>query len=270
MIPTEGKSDSNHLGNWVFLMSEELLQRDWEFILDMICRINMTTSIESYAKEALEYICSLIPCDQGTFFPFEESRGFYEAYADGLEAKYFDEFLTGSFEDDIFFKLMTVKSHSYAFRDSDLIPDRVFLYSRLYNEIYIPQGIRWPLRIELIHGGKLIGQFALFNKEETGDFNERDVYIGNLLAQHLTLKLHALQTEPSSVEAIEKQAADLAERYNLTAREGEVVGLALEGLTDPEIAETLFISVSTVKKHLYNAFAKIGINNRLQLLARLR
>ena len=94
-----------------------------------------------------------------------------EQRVDGVLHGLFSEFLTGSFEDDIFFKLMTVKSHSYAFRDSDHIPDRVFLSSRLYNEIYIPQGIRWPLRIELIHGGKLIGQFALFNKEETGDFN---------------------------------------------------------------------------------------------------
>lgn len=41
--------------------------------------------------------------------------------------------------------------------------------------------------------------------------------------------------------------------------------LAARGLSDDEVAGKLYISNSTVKKHLYNAYSKMGVSNRLQL-----
>lgn len=52
----------------------------------------------------------------------------------------------------------------------------------------------------------------------------------------------------------------------LSAREREIAGLMLRGLTNLEIAESLFIAESTVKKHVNNAFRKLGIQNRWELL----
>lgn len=43
----------------------------------------------------------------------------------------------------------------------------------------------------------------------------------------------------------------------LTERESEVVTLALQGLSDKEIAEALYVSDSTVKTHLINTFRKL-------------
>ncbi len=48
----------------------------------------------------------------------------------------------------------------------------------------------------------------------------------------------------------------------LTTREAEVIGLIGRGLSNPEIAAALFISETTVKTHINNAFAKIGARNR--------
>ncbi|MFI5778905.1 response regulator [Nocardia sp. NPDC051570] len=52
------------------------------------------------------------------------------------------------------------------------------------------------------------------------------------------------------------------ERDGLTAREAEVIGLIGRGLSNTEIAGALFISETTVKTHINNAFAKIGARNR--------
>lgn len=52
----------------------------------------------------------------------------------------------------------------------------------------------------------------------------------------------------------------------VTEREREVIALALSGETNGAIAERLFISESTVKKHLNNAFRKLGIGSRWELL----
>ncbi|WP_326653072.1 MULTISPECIES: response regulator transcription factor [unclassified Streptomyces] len=50
----------------------------------------------------------------------------------------------------------------------------------------------------------------------------------------------------------------------LTAREGEVLTLIAEGLTNVEIARRLHISTATVKTHINNLFAKTGIHDRAQ------
>lgn len=49
---------------------------------------------------------------------------------------------------------------------------------------------------------------------------------------------------------------------HLTEREFETLKLSLEGKTNTEIADQLFISVSTVKFHLRNTYAKMGVDNR--------
>ena len=51
----------------------------------------------------------------------------------------------------------------------------------------------------------------------------------------------------------------------LTCREGQIVKLLLEGLTNKEIADKLFISVHTVKANLENIYEKFDIHNRVQL-----
>ena len=55
----------------------------------------------------------------------------------------------------------------------------------------------------------------------------------------------------------------------LTATELRVAGLAVDGLSNKEIARTLVVTVNTVEFHLRNTYAKLGIRSRVQLAARL-
>ncbi|THB65041.1 MAG: LuxR family transcriptional regulator, partial [Spirochaetaceae bacterium] len=52
----------------------------------------------------------------------------------------------------------------------------------------------------------------------------------------------------------------------LTAREEEIIELVLEGASNREIGERLFISEPTVKSHIYNAYRKLGISSRMELV----
>ncbi|SEA54884.1 response regulator transcription factor [Leifsonia sp. 21MFCrub1.1] len=56
----------------------------------------------------------------------------------------------------------------------------------------------------------------------------------------------------------------------LTRREAEVLALIGDGLSNAEIARTLFVSVATVKTHINAIFAKLAVRDRSQAIALVR
>jgi DNA-binding CsgD family transcriptional regulator len=50
--------------------------------------------------------------------------------------------------------------------------------------------------------------------------------------------------------------------HGLSPREREVLALLAEGLTNRQLAQTLFISERTANRHVSNIFSKLGVNNR--------
>ncbi|MEY9933859.1 DNA-binding NarL/FixJ family response regulator [Catenulispora sp. GP43] len=59
-------------------------------------------------------------------------------------------------------------------------------------------------------------------------------------------------------------AVEVAASADLTPREAEVLTLIARGRSNTEIAEELFVSAATVKTHINNLFAKIGVRDRAQ------
>jgi LuxR family maltose regulon positive regulatory protein len=56
----------------------------------------------------------------------------------------------------------------------------------------------------------------------------------------------------------------------LSEREREVLGLIAAGLSNREIAEQLFITVGTVKRHAHNLYGKLEVSSRTEAVARAR
>jgi DNA-binding CsgD family transcriptional regulator len=56
------------------------------------------------------------------------------------------------------------------------------------------------------------------------------------------------------------------EEYKISKREEEVIHKLCEGKTNKEISETLFISLQTVKDHVYRIYQKTDVKNRVQLI----
>ncbi|WP_323748209.1 response regulator transcription factor [Catenulispora rubra] len=59
-------------------------------------------------------------------------------------------------------------------------------------------------------------------------------------------------------------AVNVPPSVDLTPREAEVLTLIARGKSNTEIAEDLFVSAATVKTHINNLFAKIGVRDRAQ------
>lgn len=73
------------------------------------------------------------------------------------------------------------------------------------------------------------------------------------------------QLEDASME-FDRRCASIGQRFDLTNRELEVVSLIARGRSKAYIAEELFISENTVKNHARNAYGKMDIHSKQELL----
>ena len=57
---------------------------------------------------------------------------------------------------------------------------------------------------------------------------------------------------------------------SLTARELDVLEASAEGLSNAQIADSLYVSEATVKTHLSHIYTKLGVTSRSAAVARAR
>jgi LuxR family maltose regulon positive regulatory protein len=88
-----------------------------------------------------------------------------------------------------------------------------------------------------------------------------DDYLRRLLAA-------AGRTPVAAAAAAAEPARARSEAEELTEREIRILRLLKAGLGNRELAQSLFLSEATVKWHLHNIFAKLGVKNRIGALAR--
>jgi LuxR family maltose regulon positive regulatory protein len=84
---------------------------------------------------------------------------------------------------------------------------------------------------------------------------------------YLTYLLGEMRGRPVTT-SIQSAAPGLIEP--LTARELEILRLIVAGMRNQEIADRLFISLHTVKRHIANAYGKLDVTHRTEAVARAK
>jgi DNA-binding NarL/FixJ family response regulator len=110
------------------------------------------------------------------------------------------------------------------------------------------------LDLPLAHDALKAGASGFVHAEMTPDQLVRAVALaakGELVAPRDLLQYLLAEVEPANLAA-------------LSARQREILGYVVEGLSNAEIARRLLLSESTIKQHLRAAYKLLGVNNRTE------
>ena len=97
----------------------------------------------------------------------------------------------------------------------------------------------------------------------------------NAVIQKATAKNPALRYQDAlELATAFREAAKLESQSSvvetLTPREQDILALIVDGRSNREIAQELYIAVGTVKNHVKNIYSKLNVHSRTQAVARAR
>lgn len=145
---------------------------------------------------------------------------------------------------------------------SAFISQRDLMRTEIYNDFLRPSGHYYGINLFAFDGRDSIGDIRIWRRKGRSDFERDEVNLLSLIEPGFTQALKRIAHLPGSMQP----AAALTK---LSPREAAVAELAAKGLADKEIARHLEVTFATVRAHLDNAFAKLGVRNRTQLAALL-
>lgn len=137
--------------------------------------------------------------------------------------------------------------------------DRTELAKSMLNEVLkIVDGKR-VIRPFLDHGQTMHDLLRVVSEDQPENKKVTELLQAFDADRHL-----ARTSDPISSTSKEKRA------YDLTTREIEILYLVSQGFKNKEIAEKSFISLTTVKQHLYRTYQKLEVNNRASAIKRAK
>ena len=179
------------------------------------------------------------------------------------------------FEDIDYTRWVFSAPSAKVYRETDFMSDEERMQTEYYQRMYAPASIHYSIILTLNHRGVFYGCICLYRKRDANDFTEDEMFILDLLKEHLSYRL-AMQCGdllPPGGVTVEDPASNREKvlfDYGLTKRETEIVLLLLEGSSREEICERLFIAPNTLKKHVMHIYKKLNVSSWRELFCMFR
>jgi len=115
--------------------------------------------------------------------------------------------------------------------------------------------------------GAPVGTISFTRPAGGRDFSDKEKAAVTLLGHTLALTQFKFTYVQGAAAPDERMVSAFARRYKLTPKEGQILCLLAQGMSNKEIGPVAAISEPTVKAHITHIFQKTGAFSRLSLLA---
>jgi DNA-binding CsgD family transcriptional regulator len=251
-------------------------------ILEVINAADESIDIQNLRYKIMDVFFDVILADGIIFLPPDMHKLKGDVLLKNHEEKYIELYKTYYYRLDPF--------------DSDQIRNRAFgvellenminydsfQLTEFYTDFLRPQKIHYILIANLTMDKRMEGTVLLTRSKQSNRFDSDDIKIAKLISPYfchslfhnrLRRKVKLLQNIINYLEGRSSLSQSiwqhLMDSFHLSPREVDVVPYLFSGLKNAEIAEKLFVSEITIKKHLQNIYAKMGVRNRTSLINKI-
>ena len=237
--------------------------KDLRALVDLLDPRRVGELDEEFPSSFVEELVELVPCSWASFnmVDMRHQRGSNQDIAAAeaweispdLVEELTELFVLGYWEEGGCSYSEDTGDRTSVLRDSDLISDRDFAKTKM-GEHNRRIGVRHEVVVPLPPLG-LYERRLLLSRTGGRDFSDREVMLLTLLRPHLA-EIHG------------RHRRYRAGTQDLTPRQRETLRLVAGGLTNTQIARTLNVSDTTVRKHLENIYQRLGVGTRTAAVAK--
>lgn len=240
-----------------------LKNNDWIILNAITFKIHSIKDLDEMRLSIMEHLHYLLPYDSASFYivsPTEPDRLMSPVginYEPEDMMQYINTFKKLDYSEGLMF---TGKNITY--RESDIVPDEIRVNTDYYKAVYDAQGWHYSLHLNICHQEVFQGVLSFFRQKGAPDFTYDDIFVLDMIKDHLALRL---DQEKARAQSRKQTVSECMQTFDLSPREGSVLELLIHDQAAEEIAATLSITVSTLRKHCHHIYQKLGISTRIQL-----
>jgi DNA-binding CsgD family transcriptional regulator len=229
--------------------------RDLRRLCAVVDRAHLASSDEAIPHSVLEALRDLVPCDEISYQVLVPRRNTFVRSQDLVgtpcelekDADRFEEFFWTAYWSSLVCSYPQQSADKTAVRRATDFMPQAELKASPVGELFRVQGARYNVMLPLVADGELDYRIELW-RSDGPDFSDREQMVLALLRPHLA-ELELAQRR--------RHTAPL-----LTPRQTELLRLVADGLTNRQVANRLFLSEGTVRRHLENIYERLGVTSR--------
>jgi DNA-binding CsgD family transcriptional regulator len=250
-----------------------LQENEWLLLNDIIFKVHSIENSHTMRLDVLNALELIIPFSFASFYMASDNDERYltDPVAVNIPEEKLDEWY--AFQECDYMRWVYQLGKSMVCNETDLLTDCEREKTKYYQEFYAQRDIHYSIQLSIAYNSSFLGIISLYRKKSEINFSKRDLFVLEQLKDHLAYRLdrdksirQGTKHKSASADNELTKAEELLASKGFTKRETEIHRLLIQGFSNKELSDKLFISPHTVKKHLKNIYKKLGVKNRLQII----
>ncbi len=148
--------------------------------------------------------------------------------------------------------------------NSQIMDDAAWRSTEMFREFYQPHGYFHNCDMFLRQKDRIVAILSLVRRNADQPFTDNEVALLSKMQPFIEYTLGQIY-----ISNRVHNRSSLSAEYGLTAREMDVVEIALTGVGNKVLSTHLGISLPTLRTHMQNIFTKTGVRSNAELIAKL-